>query len=273
MSELRDARFARALASAPDAHMRPAAAMRQAIQQAGRQAAAPAAPAAPWWKRLLFPAPSQRMPWNAAFATLLLAGMVTLLWHDREIPGAVSDTPIVERPAPAQMQSAPAAPVEAAPAAPAAPAAAAQPKPRATAAAPARKAAEAPRERVEAPVPLAKAEHDKETRQADMASASGNVAGESSSGAARLTPAPAPAPAAAPPAAPAMRAAAPAAQKSFAAPAWTLARIAIDGRSVEVAREQSGRLPALLAITAAARSNEPLMELPGASVQLLDATG
>lgn len=79
-----DARLKKALEQAPDAQARPAAATRDAILKAAHDAVAPAPttpPPAPWWKRALNALfGSSHMPWNAAFATLLVAGFIGLLW-------------------------------------------------------------------------------------------------------------------------------------------------------------------------------------------------
>jgi len=167
MTALRDARLQRALAFAPDANLRAPAGVADAVRRQAHAAVAglavampdvsavvpPAGPmAAPWWRRLgqwLWngPGPSGRaMPWNAAFASVLLAGVVTLLWHDREIPGAAPEraesaapvaSPVAPVPVPAAAPPAvapPAAPSPAAPS-PAAPAKDAAPKREARAAA------------------------------------------------------------------------------------------------------------------------------------------
>ncbi|MBI2772807.1 MAG: hypothetical protein HYX47_24540 [Burkholderiales bacterium] len=258
MSELRDARLKRALESAPDAHMLPAAATRHAIRLAARRAVSSEAT---WWRRLAPAAPGQRMPWNAAFATLLLASLVTLLWRDHEIPGAVPDGPMAQLPAPAQALPAPAAPATPAATsaptpAPAEPAKKASPRPETD-----RKPA-APRLREEA-APLAKsaAAPPVEARQADSVASAGSVASE------RASPMPAPA---APAAAPAARQAAPALAQGFTlSPPWTVALISVDGRTVEVAREQGGRLAALVAAAAAAATGtEPLAEPAGDRIEL-----
>ncbi|HSV50865.1 MAG TPA: hypothetical protein VLJ57_02015, partial [Burkholderiaceae bacterium] len=94
MTELRDVRFQQALEHAPDAHLGPDARTRQAIVTMAAAAVKPrsaSAPGSAWWRRLL-PGPGPgRMPWNAAFATVLLAGFVTLLWHDQPVPDAQPD--------------------------------------------------------------------------------------------------------------------------------------------------------------------------------------
>lgn len=128
MSNLRDARLRKALDSAPDAELRPDAHVRRDILAKAHEAAAPANPP-PWWQRLWQSSGSPRTPWNAAFATIALATLVTVLWHDREVPGvrpevAPTEAPVaVPAPAPAASATtaAPPAPVvaRARPAAPA----------------------------------------------------------------------------------------------------------------------------------------------------------
>ncbi|MGE0496902.1 MAG: hypothetical protein AB7I35_16980 [Ramlibacter sp.] len=100
MTMLRDARLARALDYAPDQAEVPDARARAAIRKIAIEALAVSRPVPvprprPWWRRLWSPAPgAARMPWNAALATVLLASLVTLLWHDREPPGARLDGPV-----------------------------------------------------------------------------------------------------------------------------------------------------------------------------------
>ncbi len=55
--------------------------------------AANSASAAPWWRRLFGGGgePRARMPWNAAFATVLVAGFVAVLWHREPVPDARLD--------------------------------------------------------------------------------------------------------------------------------------------------------------------------------------
>lgn len=132
--QLRDARLVRALEHAPDVQeaAQPAAALRESILRAAHEAvtAAPAAPisptapVAPWRSRwtawLRGDSSSGRMPWNAAFATVLLAGFITLLWRDEPIPPAQVDGPVpavqqeaaAPPPLPMPPAAAPQAPVE-----------------------------------------------------------------------------------------------------------------------------------------------------------------
>lgn len=100
--QLRDARLVRALEHAPDVQeaVQPAAALRESILRAAHDAvtAAPTGPMpAPWWSRwtewLRGSTSAERTPWNAAFATVLLAGFITLLWRNEPIPPAQMDGP------------------------------------------------------------------------------------------------------------------------------------------------------------------------------------
>jgi hypothetical protein len=141
--ELRDPALRRALDHAPDRDDAPAPRTREAIlKMAHNLAAAPvptaaaanSASAAPWWRRLLGGggAPRSRMPWNAAFATVLVAAFVTVLWRSEPVPEARLDgeARVGGAAAPAQAPVAPAAESAAPPAVPAAgPPAAAAPEP------------------------------------------------------------------------------------------------------------------------------------------------
>lgn len=107
---LRDARLARALEHAPDAHLRPDPATRAAVLGAARKAVEPAgqtAPAQGGWRAWLGlnHGGRTRMPWNAAFATILIAGFATLLWRGEPVPEARMDS------GPAMRSEAPAAPL------------------------------------------------------------------------------------------------------------------------------------------------------------------
>ncbi|MGJ7500459.1 hypothetical protein ACSFBF_08880 [Variovorax sp. ZT5P49] len=143
--DLRDPALRRALDHAPDSEARPDPRTRDAILKMAHNlapasvVARPAAnstSAAPWWRRLFGGGgePRARMPWNAAFATVLVAGFVAVLWHREPVPdarldgearvgGATAQAPApVAPPAPAPAQSsAEAAPPAEAPAAAAAP--------------------------------------------------------------------------------------------------------------------------------------------------------
>ncbi|PBI92177.1 hypothetical protein BKP43_21150 [Variovorax boronicumulans] len=134
--DLHDPRLRRALDHAPDRDAVPAAHTREAILKmahnlaaASAPAAGPAVQAAPWWRRLFGSgSPRSRMPWNAAFATVLVATFVTVLWHREPVPDARLDgeAQVAGAPAPASAPPAPAQSAEA-PAVAAAPAPAAEP--------------------------------------------------------------------------------------------------------------------------------------------------
>ncbi|WP_395350106.1 hypothetical protein [Variovorax sp. UC122_21] len=140
--DLRDARLRRALAHAPDNEALPEARTREAILKMAHNLAAPTPPAAanapaaqPWWRRLFGGGEARaRMPWNAAFATLLVVGFVTVLWRQEPVPdarldgearvgGAVAEAPPAAREAPVVVPEA--RPEAVAPVAPAAPSGAA----------------------------------------------------------------------------------------------------------------------------------------------------
>jgi len=147
--DLRDPALRRALDHAPDSEATPDPRTRDAIlkmahnlaatvpaaQNTVASTAANSASAAPWWRRVFGGGgkPRSRMPWNAAFATVLLATFVTVLWHREPVPDAKLDgearvagaaAPAAAPPAPAPAQPA----AEAAP--PAEPPLAAAPAPR-----------------------------------------------------------------------------------------------------------------------------------------------
>ena len=116
--DLRDPALRRALDHAPDRDALPAAHTRDAIlKMAHNLAAQPAvasgasaasasatratnsantantASALPWWRRLFGGGgePRSRMPWNAAFATVLVAAFVTVLWRSEPVSEARLD--------------------------------------------------------------------------------------------------------------------------------------------------------------------------------------
>ena len=101
-NSLRDARLAKALQHMPDSHMRVSSQARLVVLRAAQEAvgknAEPVRTSANqqaqtkrWWHALLG-APQNRMPWNAAFATVLIASFVTLLWQGKEVPDAKPDS-------------------------------------------------------------------------------------------------------------------------------------------------------------------------------------
>lgn len=120
--DLRDPALRRALDHAPDRDATPDPHTRDAILKmahnlAATPVSAPAtaannASAAPWWRRLFGGGDTRaRMPWNAAFATVLVAGFVTVLWHREPIPDARLDgeAKVASAPAPAAAPTPPAA--------------------------------------------------------------------------------------------------------------------------------------------------------------------
>ncbi|NDZ12869.1 hypothetical protein C7T35_30280 [Variovorax sp. WS11] len=127
--ELRDEALHRALLNAPDHTAAPNWRLRKAILDHAHDAVTPFAAAAqpeaaerPRWQRLLGlggQGGGARMPWNAAFATVLVGVLVTVLWQREPVPGARPDRD-AQVSAPAQRSEAPAAPASPPPAAPAA---------------------------------------------------------------------------------------------------------------------------------------------------------
>lgn len=119
--DLHDPRLRRALDHAPDRDAVPAAHTREAILKMAHNLAAVSAPAAghvaeaaPWWRRLFGGgSPRSRMPWNAAFATVLVATFVTVLWHREPVPEAGLDGEAQVTGAPAPASAPPAQPAEA----------------------------------------------------------------------------------------------------------------------------------------------------------------
>lgn len=118
-----DAALRRALAQAPDHGAVPDFRIGRHIRRLAHEALAPyeasrdllpmLPTAPPWWRRLLFsPGGHARMPWNAAFATVLVAGLVTVLWQREPVPGPQLDSqsPAPKARAPAAAPGAPAAP-------------------------------------------------------------------------------------------------------------------------------------------------------------------
>ncbi len=158
-----------ALRHAPDAELQAPAELRERLLAEARRAVQPVAPppAQPWWRRRL---PAAGWLPQGALASLLVAGLVTLLWQREELPA-----PTVEPSAPAVAAdaAAPAAAPALEPSAPV-PLAKAKAPPRATLPAPAR-----------TPAPAV-------------------VAQEAAREAAPMAAAPTPTPAAAPPPAPAL---------------------------------------------------------------------
>ena len=93
---LHDPVLRRALDHAPDSGAMPDPRTRDAIRKmAHNLAPVPATvrlAAAPWWRRWFGGGETHaRMPWNAAFATVLVATFVTVLWYREPIPDARLD--------------------------------------------------------------------------------------------------------------------------------------------------------------------------------------
>jgi len=122
--DLRDEALHRALLNAPDHTAAPNWRLRKAILDHAHEAVTPFAAAAepearPWWQRFLgVGGPGgARVPWNAAFATVLVGVLVAVLWQREPVPGARPDGEAGVRP-PAQHSEAPVAPAPSPPAAP-----------------------------------------------------------------------------------------------------------------------------------------------------------
>ncbi|MGK6305678.1 hypothetical protein [Variovorax sp. DT-64] len=126
--DLRDEALRRALLHAPDHTVTPNWRLRKAILDHAHEAVMPFAapeapePVRPWWQRLLGIGGGKdggsRMPWNAAFATVLVGVLIAVLWQREPVPGARPDGEALVR-APAQRSEAPPAPASPPPAAPA----------------------------------------------------------------------------------------------------------------------------------------------------------
>ncbi|MBC5763200.1 hypothetical protein [Ramlibacter albus] len=117
MTEMRDARLKRALEAADEDPQGPSAATRANVLRAASGALAQqAAPARPWWQL-----PQWRVPLNAAFASMAIAVLITLMWQGQEVPGARPESASADRaapaaapsPAPASATTTPAAPLPA----------------------------------------------------------------------------------------------------------------------------------------------------------------
>ena len=277
MSALRDARLKRALDSAPDAQLQPDARTRQAIHARAHAAIAPVTGRG-WWRRLLGP-DHHRMPWAAAFATVVMATLVTVLWHDREIPGARPDAVTAQAPVAApqpQPQPQP-QPVPAATPAPRVPSGVASAP--AMRARPSAKPAPggAPRQEgsTQAPPPIAAPARERGGERPTVKDEDAWALARSAPQQVESTPAAAETALAPPPAATAPAAArAPSAglaspmRRSVAEDATRL-RIVSPGRTLDAALEDRSRLADLLGRAAGmARSAEPLAGAPDMRVEL-----
>ena len=98
--EFDDPVLRRALDNAPDAAVAPDWRIRRAIQQRAREAVEARdedillAPMVPLWKRVLGiggESGRSRMPWKAAFATVLVGAVVTALWQHKPVSEARLD--------------------------------------------------------------------------------------------------------------------------------------------------------------------------------------
>jgi hypothetical protein len=108
MTDLRDARLAKALAHAPDADDVPSAATRGAIRKIAERpintwANRPKDQEVPWWKALWAQSGRRAGNWQAAFATVVLGGIITLLWHGRELPDEKPEKSVAQAPSPASV--------------------------------------------------------------------------------------------------------------------------------------------------------------------------
>ena len=113
----RDPALRRALDNAPDRALEPRHDVRRAIHLAAYRAVEPEAETIDldesiwrmWWRRLRGGG-GRRRPWSAAFATLLIAGFVTLLWQREPVPDAKLDSETAAAPAAAPPPAQPATP-------------------------------------------------------------------------------------------------------------------------------------------------------------------
>ncbi|MBC7394213.1 MAG: hypothetical protein H7340_12850 [Variovorax sp.] len=113
--EFNDPVLRRALQNAPDAAVAPDWRIRRTIQQRAREAVEPRdedislAPVVPLWKRLLGiggESGRSRLPWNAAFATVLVGVIVTALWQHEPVPEARLDSETKSSAAPTAREAA-----------------------------------------------------------------------------------------------------------------------------------------------------------------------
>ena len=115
---LRDARLSQALQHMPDAHMQASSHARLVVRHAAQEALGKAKTSATsanadavgkrWWHAILGTAQNRR-PWNAAFASVMIASFVTLLWQGKEIPDAKPDSEKISEAAADRPKAAPAA--------------------------------------------------------------------------------------------------------------------------------------------------------------------
>lgn len=262
MTEMRDARLKRALQAAPDVQQLPQEATRHAVREAARRAVRPRGSG--WWARWL--SSPQRMPWNAAFATVLLASLVGLLWQGREPPDARTDSSRADAVSPPQPAPAP-APAGSSPApASAAPQTQAAPPQRMSEAKPAPSTAAQTLARQERETRPARERLGKSAPQ-DLARQREAAAPLQDSTAARGA-----APVASPPPAPEPAPAAELSARPQAAPGWqqwSQLRIERDGKALTVSRERASHLAGLIEQAAAsATTQQPLAEAPQWKLEL-----
>jgi hypothetical protein len=103
VTALRDARLKKALEEAPDADLRPASVVSHTIRAAARNVMPTAKPVQvplSWWQRLWQHTGRPRSAWGAAFATVLVAVLVTVLWVREPIPDARPIAPSASPPQP-----------------------------------------------------------------------------------------------------------------------------------------------------------------------------
>jgi hypothetical protein len=232
------------------------------------------------------------MPWSAAFATVVMATLVTMLWHDREVPGArPDDAPAPPPQQPQQLQQPPRQQQQQQPAPAAKPAPEPAPRRQELAKAPLPSRPTAQERSAERPVlkdedsrALAKSgpQQTESARAADTAAAPPppGLASAPAAGAAAGTPTEQMARSTAP--------AAPSAAAQRAEPPapglWTHARIAGAGRNVDIERSQATRLRELLSAVerSGAQGQEPLegdvtarveLSREGAVVDVLEIVG
>ena len=259
MTDMRDARFQKALQEAPDAGARPASQVAQAIRDAARNALpAPPRPVVvtSWWQRLWQNTGRPSAPWNATFATLLVGVLVTVMWVREPVPDA---RPFADSapPAAAKGESSPAPVPSPSPAA--APATATAPTPIESSRSVAAKISTAP---TPAPAPIAAPATAQEPSPSKMADAvqptapqadrlkkdaSTDVQASRAEMARAAAPAPAPAAAPAMPPAPAAVAMAPAPMVQSSADlsgldGWTAMQVQMQGRTTTLNRAQAQKL-------------------------------
>ena len=109
-THLRDARLNMALTHAPDAHDLPEASTKVAIQNIAIKSIQAShkyqhSNKFRWWQHLWNSWGRQHSPRGAVLATLLLGGIITLLWHGQDIPGTTPKLTQPEKAQPAQSRA------------------------------------------------------------------------------------------------------------------------------------------------------------------------